>query len=349
MRIEDLISTYSYAGDIISAITCFVLLVLIRQALFFTTENDFRQVSKAIRIVMVGALANIAFALVVTYMPSFTTFVFLTRDVYHSCLLWALFLFTIYMTKLVGFPANKFNTLRDIMGIIVNIGVIADILSPITKIGFYKNDGLWYDSTYVKPFTVTYIICMVFIAYLLLGYRKRLIKQLRITFIIVELVVAAVMIVENTMDSNTFTTSTFLIPIIAVLILVHSKPFDLITGSMDKNALASFIKHANKRERNVDYVILEIRLGDMRELPLGLGRILYTTWQTYFKNAMLFNYEKGIYVMAIRRHGASDAAKARLYSLVQEELPIYYRDYMLDYKILALHYLDIVKNLDQLK
>ena len=63
MRIEDLISTYSYAGDIISAITCFVLLVLIRQALFFTTENDFRQVSKAIRIVMIGAVANIAFAL----------------------------------------------------------------------------------------------------------------------------------------------------------------------------------------------------------------------------------------------------------------------------------------------
>lgn len=349
MRIEDLISTYSYAGDIISAIICFVLLVLIRQALFFTTENDFRQVSKTIRIVMIAALANIAFALVITYMPESTAFVFLTRNVYHSCLLWALFLFTIYITKLVGFPPNKFNTLRDVMGVIVNIGIFADILSPVTKIGFYESDGLWYDSTYVKPFTVTYIICMLFIAYMLLGYRRRLIKQLRITFIIVELIVAVVMIAENAADSNTYTTSTFLIPIIAILILVHSKPFDLVTGSMDKSALASFIQHTGKRGYEVDYVILEIRLDDLREMPEGLGRILYSTWQTYFKSALLFNYDKGMYVMAIRRRGASDAAKARLYSLVQEELPIYYRDYMLDYKILALHNVDFVKNLDQLK
>ncbi|MCR5145588.1 MAG: EAL domain-containing protein [Lachnospiraceae bacterium] len=349
MNIEDLIGTYSYAGDVAAVITCFVLLVIIRQALFFTTENDFKQVAKAIRLVMVAALANIAFALVITYTPQLTVLLYLYRDIYHAFLLWALYLFTMYLTRLVGFPENKYKMLINVVGAVVNLGIFADILSPITKVGFYEENGLWYDSTYIKPFTVTYIFCMLAMAYMLLAYRKRLIRQLRVTFIAMEAIMALVMILENTQDSNTYTTFTFVVPIITILILVHSKPFDLLTGSMDQVAFASFIEHVNRRKLSVDYIILEIKLEGMKELPEGLGRVLFTTWQTHFRKAMLFNLEKGVYVLALSQKDSIESMRENIYTLIQEELPVHYRAYMLDYKMLALQNIDFIKGVEQMK
>lgn len=57
--------------------------------------------------------------------------------------------------------------------------IISVLFAAIANIGFYMDpNGLWHDPTYLKPFTITYIMLMLEIGGLLIFYQKKLSSRL---------------------------------------------------------------------------------------------------------------------------------------------------------------------------
>jgi hypothetical protein len=107
---------------------------------------------------------------------------YLTRGVYHSMLLISIYLFINYLVDILELKEKITKRIQTILAIILAISVGLDVTSPLTRFGFYydKASGVFHDASWVKPYTIGYIIFFLIIGVLLIQYGSRLFNALRI-------------------------------------------------------------------------------------------------------------------------------------------------------------------------
>ncbi|MCR5789552.1 MAG: EAL domain-containing protein [Lachnospiraceae bacterium] len=107
-------------------------------------------------------------------------------------------------------------------------------------------------------FIVTYVFFVGFIAYLLIRYRARVIRQILKSIFLIFGVCIVVFLVQGFHRQTSYTTFIFLIPIIAILYLMHSNPYDQATGVVNEASFNYLIKRiASSRS---EYVVMSLLL-----------------------------------------------------------------------------------------
>ena len=349
MTTYDLISSYTFVGDAIAFITCVVLLLIIRGSLFFSNGHSFSILKRSLVFLALGAFTNMCFYETCRHFPDSVFFIILTRTLYHVFVSCALLLFVCYTRDLLNLPNRTYSAVTKCTHVGFFIGVILDVLSPLTHFGFYYEDGLWSDSTYLKPYTFLYIYSLAIMGYLLVFYGNKMIKTIRNSLIISEIICVGIDIIENIYDSNTFATFTFLIPLIAVFTLLHSMPYDTTTGAMNSDAFTQFLKHLKKKNRVADYMILQLEVGELKDLPQELGEVLCSFWNKTFKSAHLFRLHGYIYILAIDRPVDSESFEEKIKTLVEEDFYKYYYKFHISYKsimLLSADYIETIEDMD---
>lgn len=347
MIYTELTSTYSFSGDLITMLMCAMFFIMIRESLFFSSDRNFFLFKHATWLLFFGALANILFYHLCNLPVEHVVLIYLFRDVYHVFLLTLLYIFVIYVRNIMGANGRTKSFITVSSTIILVCGMILDCISPLIKFGFYRNaDGTWVDSTYFKPYTIAYILTFVQISYLLIFYRKHIVRQIQMILASIEIICIAVLLAQNVFDSNTFTSFTYVIPMVALLVMVHSKPLDLISGAMNADAFESFLESANKDGQKISYMVLQLDLEGEESIPRELGRVLYNFWQTHFRRAVLFNLRQGLYVLAIVKNMNEKTVKDEVENLIFESFPKYYDIFRIGYWIEVLLDVDFIKNKD---
>jgi len=349
MKTIDLISNYSPIGDVITFFTCIVLLFVICNALYYANDVCFTYLKRAIHFVLVGAIANFLFAFVVSYYPAFYLAIFILRDIYHVMLLLALGTFLVYTKQLLQISGNSVEFVSWMTFSIFSVGIILDVCSPFTHFGFYKKDGLWYDSVFIKPFTFVYIYTLALLAVVFVLYSNRMIKTVKQSLVATEIIIVLILFHQNMRATNSMTAFTFLLPIIIVLILLHSKPYEANTGAVGKDSFDVFLKHTKRKGYSIDYMMLKLDTRVNREIPAELGKTMNSFWHKYFSDAALFSLDEGVYVLAINRRKKNGNTEAKIKELVNERLSEYYDKYRIQYHFLGLIDIDFINNIDELK
>jgi len=350
MQTFELVATYSPVGDMISLITFLSIFILISRSLFFDHDKAFRLIKFAMGLLMVGSTANIAFYFIcISENPSFIL-LFILRDIYHITVLFSLYLTITYLKQLLQITGPFIEKMTTVTIIIYVAGIVLDLISPFTHFGFYYENGLWSDSTYIKPYSFVYVYSMVILAFMLIVYKKRLIKPVSTSLIATISISAVIQIVENMFDSNSFTTYTYVLPIIVVIILLHSKPYNLITGAMSPNAFSSYTSHVYARNKQLDFMILKLEMQANRELPQELGKVLHSFWNGYFNKAVLFEVRKDTFALAIESDiNYVKEHDERIKELIEEKFPPYYERYHIPYKVFAIPNIDFIDNAIELQ
>lgn len=349
MTSADLIRTYSYAGDMTAVITSIVLLVVIKVCLYYSNDVYFSYIKRSIHFVLVGAAANVFFAKVCVADPDNVLLIYALRDIYHILVLLSLGIFIMYIRSILSLDGKLTKYGGTITVAVFIIGMICDVISPFTHFGFYRENGLWYDSTFIKPFTMVYIYALVYFAAMFIMYSQRMIRPVRQSLFITEFIAVLVLFYQSINDSNTFASFTFLLPIIVVFILLHSKPFDLVTGAIIGSSYNIFLEHAKKRKVAVDYMILELDTRIMKEVPTELGKTINAFWHRYFREAILFSPHKGTFVLAIMKTRRNGDTEKKINELIHEVFPRYYEKYKIQYKIFSMINVDFIKDLSELE
>lgn len=349
MTALELIRTYSPVGDVLTAVASIIILVIVKTSLYYANDLAFSYLKRSVHFIMVGSVANIFFGYVCTYHPTWVVTIFLLRDIYHVALLVSLAVFTVYIRQLLKTSGSVTSYGGILTNIVFLVGIIMDVLSPFTRFGFYYEDGVWYDATYLKPFTLVYIYALSYFVVVFIMYSQRMIRPVRQSLMVTEALAVIILLYQSEIDSNAYASFTFLLPIIVVFILLHSKPFDLTTGAINGTSFNLYIKHINNKKASVDYMVLKLDTKVIKEIPAEVGKIINSFWHKYFKEAVLFSLEPGTFALAIKRCKKNGDTEAKIEDLINNVFPKYYDKYRIQYRIVALYDINFIEDLGELE
>lgn len=349
MEYSQLISSYSPTGDIITLIIVIAFMIIIKESLFISSEYSFDVFKRAVISVTVAAGFNLLFYEACLFPEERVSLMYIARIGNNIALLSTMYSCVLYVRNMV----NVEGTAKSVVALINKITAISSgimcLLMPITHYGVYRgDDGLWHRTRYITPFGMAYVICVSVMVYLLLVYRKNFIKQISyVLMVVVSLCVLIVAIDDQTMG-NTYLSFSFLLPMMIVLIMIHSRPYDLTTGAMSAIAFENYLERSSKNRQCNDYLVMELNISNSHELPRDFGRSLYSFAAFNLNGAMIFNPIPGLYVMAVEKRAQTKYEEEQIVKWIYEICPQFYEKYGIDYKIQVYKEIDFIEDSNQL-
>ena len=339
------IHSYSPVGDFLLVIQCLLALLLIRQT-FVKKSQTFRIFKFCFGLLFIAAVSNIAFY----YTDLFSrqnSLLWILRAVYHISLLSLFCLYISYLKILIVFPektARKLSALS--LGILLVFGT-ADILAPLTGWGFQQDHyGTWYEKMLLTPFMTGYLLYLAFILFLLIRYKRRLPTELFHMLLFTEAVCAGIVVLETSMNTTSFLATTYFLPLLVVLYMLHANAYDPKTGALGSASLDEYLRQQKHTSQDTYYLCLRFDMDFEYVVTEEMGKLFYDFWTDYFRKGMLFNPSTSFFVLAVDSHNIPDATE-RAVSLIKKVFQQYYEEYKLPYKLVLFDHLDFCENLEQ--
>lgn len=334
METKDLIANYSVGGDMFLIVLCIVIMAIL--LMNFVSSNKGQTLLIVSNIFLfLASLSNLCFYYSIKFELN-PIHIYIFRDAYHVLLLSIFVIYVGYVNQLADTPQRISRILGSLSGAIALCACIADCLSPITHFGFYMiSDGLWSDPTFLKPFTIAYILEMTILGANVLFAGKRIIKSIRQLLMFTFFLCITVSLIESTFSSNTLMAMTFALPIIVVLFELHSSPYNLLNGARDFAVLGDYIVGRYSAGRKDTYMCLQLYPEEGMEFPRELGKAFYSFYDAKFKHAKLFANGLSTYVLVIPEDIERNIEE-KVSDLVKVAFARQYDKYGIDYKIAIL-------------
>ncbi len=337
MRAEELIANYTPVGDTIAILICITLWIVIKTNMSFSKDYGLKLHKRAILLVFVASISNIAFFHIIKYSEDLIVLIYLTKAIYHAALLSALFVFIIYVRNMLSLPREKTIKLTVACRVIVVAGILCECFSFYTRWGlYYQGNGLWHDYHYIKPYILIYIFCMLVMATLLIVYRNRMIAQVQMSLVMLEILCGIILVLQVLFRTNSYTTITFLLPMLELLITVHGLPYEKNTGAQNAQALDVYIKRAYKEKSDQILMVLKLYISNKEELPLELGRKLDNFYNKYLDKAALFKLDHNTYVLMVPQGEKKKQNLEIIESLIEQQFQTQYENYTIPYRVMVL-------------
>lgn len=339
------IHSYSPVGDFLLVIQCLLALFLIRQT-FVKKSQTFRIFKFCFGLLFIAAIFNIAFY----YTDLFSrqnSLLWILRAVYHISLLSLFCLYISYLKILIVFPEKTARRLSALsLGILLVFGT-ADILAPLTGWGFQQDHyGTWYEKMLLTPFMTGYLLYLAFILFLLIRYKRRLPTELLHMLLFTEAVCAGIVVLETSMNTTSFLATTYFLPLLVVLYMLHANAYDPKTGALGSASLDEYLRQQKHTSQDTYYLCLRFDMDFEYVVTEEMGKLFYDFWTDYFRKGMLFNPSTSFFVLAVDSHNIPDATE-RAVSLIKKVFQQYYEEYKLPYKLVLFDHLDFCENLEQ--
>ncbi len=341
------IHSYSPVGDFLLVLLCLLSLLLIRQT-FIKQSRTFRIFKSCFALLCVAATANIAFYYVDLFSRE-NTLLWILRSIYHTSLLSLFCLYITYLKILIVFPkdtSEKYTLLS--YGILLVFG-IADILSPLTGWGFQQDHyGAWHENLLLTPFMAGYLLYLAVILFLLVHYRRRLPTALFHMLLLTEAVCAVVVVLEAALNTTSYLATTYFLPLLVVLYMLHANAYDPKTGALGSASLDEYLRQQKQSPSSQDtyYICLRFDMDFEYVITEEMGKLFYGFWTDYFRKGRLFNPSTSFFVLAVDSRNLPDVT-ARAVTLIKKVFQKYYDEYRLPYKLLLFDHLDFCENLEQ--
>ncbi len=340
MTAMELVENYSYNIDASSIVFCVILLLIIRFVLYFSVDKKFRFVKSAIIFVFFGSLSNILFD-VVCKTSGNNYLLYFFRAVNHVSFTSCLYLYILYIDDLLGLKDGYVRAVAHFTRLMFVAFMTLDLCSPFTKIGFCYTEEGWKDSI-ISFYNGFYVYGMLLLGCMLLFYNHRLIKTVRMSLLSTVGIMGIIMVNGAIKNTNTYTSLTYVLPIVVVLITLHSRPIDFRTGAMNYESFAAYVDRYIKLKIPMDFLVLELKTTNASDVSDELGKVLTTFWYKYYANASFFTLEGDCYVLVVPRTEENGDTLAIMNELFYKVFPPYYRTFNLDYKAIGMPDMDFI-------
>jgi len=342
---------YSPTGDVITVIILLVFAVMINASLFVSMDKNFKLFKRAMVTIFMACFFNMSFYRLTMLDREYIVAIYATRALYNLSLLTTMYIFIMYLMNLAGLDQKSARTFTYIVrGSAVVLSVLL-ISTHLTHFGFYRDmsTGLWSRDGYANPFVIAYALSIIAMGYILIRYSERIILQVSIMMLTVVGLSLFTVILDNINVANEYLAFSYLLPLIGVIVMIHSKPYDLTTGAMSEEAFGDFVKRAYQEGKSLDYIAIQFMMSKgCVDIPTEVGKALYKFERACLKHGILFNLRPGLYVAVIdhSRRNAKDDAKLKEW--LNNRLGDYYGEFRLDYKIQVYHEVNFIYELRQI-
>lgn len=242
---------FGSVGDVFTVILC-IMLISLFTITYVSKGKVFHMFQAMIGLLMIASWSDLIWHSLIINDVASDTVIYIVHFVFRMALLSILCMFCFYTIELMYLEPQprKYATVYTITGAI--IFTVAEIITALTGTGFQRVDSIHFTEGY-SPFRLAYFYFLGFCIYLLIRYRKRMVTKIAISIVAVFLLCFIIFAVQTSHGQNSFTVITLTLPIIAVMYLLHSNPYETSTGAVSE---ASFNQRVNEAYKNKKELIL---------------------------------------------------------------------------------------------
>lgn len=324
---------YSPVGDVIVLGTCLVLLVLMKFAYNVKSKN-YRILQWMIGCLWVAGMSNLAYHILLNARDTVSVFwIYFFRELQHIGYFLTLFLYVIYTKDPLQLEkkTRKIITTMAGIGFLVMIGY--DILGTIFKFGYYIDESKNIHEAWELVFACGYVYFVGLLGFLVIHFRGRVVRQIIYGIMGTFVVSFSIMMIQGINGQSSFTTASFMFPVITLLYLIHSNPYNIEIGTVNLKAFEEMINftHNKKQARMLMALFMPEFEGTGKHYPKEIQEIIRQFNQAYFKGSVLFQVSNGrmILVADIAKNPHIEESMHLMLDQFHEE----YRRFQYDYKI----------------
>ena len=325
-------NNYTPVGDLVTVAICWVMLFLIAFS-YVRKTPAFRVFRVIIPTLMLSALLNITYNQLAQTTGA-TPVVYIIRCLFHTALFTVFFLFSLYITEVARLEKKATNRIL-IAATAVLLGVmIGDAISSIQ--GYYESGpGGELSSKGALIFIAGYLLFTGANIVLLFTVRRRVYKRVLLGFCSSVAMSFIILLIQGVMKgSSSFTVSSFLFPVIAMLYFIHANPYNVETGTIDGSGLADIVRFNYEKKKSFIFMSLYLPTfsGEGKELPDSIRARVREFAVTFFRGALVFQLGNGHLLLVFRKDQNPDFEHRIGKSL--NAFKDYHRLYQYDYKII---------------
>ncbi len=324
---------YSPVGDLIVVAICFVMIILVA-ASYVSKTKGFNLFLNMIGYLVLASFCDIIHHQLYTNVADGNyTAVYVIRILYHAFLFSILLLFVVYIVEIQRLEIRKRIPIMSISSIIYLTVLITDIVTAVRKTGF-RLDRNGKAISGLNIFLIGYLAFMVVIIFLMVAYRDRIYKRAMVGFYGTMAVSFIILFMQGRHGQSSFTAATFLFPIIAMMYLIHSTPYDVELGAVNAAALKDLVKYNYDKKR--DFIFMSLYLPDFdaegRIIPKELQTTIRHFSSEFFKNAVLFQVSNGHVILIAPKNNNPDHENR--INRILNSFQLEYERFQFDYKVI---------------
>ncbi len=324
---------YSPVGDIVVIAICFVMVVLVSTSYVNKTKN-FKLFLNMVFYLVLASISDILHHDLYTRVTDGNyNVIYVVRVFYHAFLFSILLLYIVYIVEMQQLEVHKRIPVMTVASLIYFTVLITDIVMTIRGTNFRLNkNGVAVSG--MNIFLIGYLAFLVEIIYLMVRYRDRIYKKAMSGFYGTMMISFVILYLQGRHGQSSFTVASFLFPIIAMLYIVHSTPYDVELGAINVMAMKDLVKYYYDKKK--EFLFMSLYLPDFdadgKVIPSDLQATIRRFAGEYFKQSVLFQISNG-HVILIAPKSLNPDHENRLNKILNS-FEIEYNKFRFDYKVI---------------
>ena len=288
------LENYSPASEITVLAVCLAMLVLLFVS-FKVRMKSFRIFAALLGMLIAAAVADLTLHYLVRHVPAAPRAVLCTmRSLYHILLFSMKHQFVAYICAGAGLPEKESRPYLTVATVLLIVFSAADTVWIFSGPGLRIVDGtLSFEGSLI--FTIGYILFAALLGIMLLRVRRRLYSRVMNGFFSVVAICVVLLAAARLLLQSTYTVTTFLLPMIAIMYLIHSNPYDATLGANDLRGLNNLIRYSDEKGKNFLFLSLYIRELDESGKTMSdeLRTLIRHAAESYYRRSTLFQVSNG--------------------------------------------------------
>lgn len=302
---------YVMAGDLITLALCMVVAILMKST-YTVKKTNLNIFTRGNLLIAIAASSSIIYHWIINHLTQDNViWLYVFRCISFVALIWTGVCFCIYIRNVGEMSKYLHGIFRfSILGM-ATIFTLLEIVAPALKVGFYVDENLEiHQNYYFDIFNFAYLYFFVSIVIMLFVYRKKLITKMMRSICYIVLLSFVIMAHQAVVLTTSYTTVTFVLPIIAILFLFHYNSYDVETGTLDQYAFNEYLDDMKGKKFSVISLSLpDIQYDKMRKLSVEFIR----KNDSFFAGSCCFRLRNNRIVLVYQKEKNSDYMKIQDY------------------------------------
>lgn len=295
---------YNAVGDMSVFVLCIALLLSLKATYTQKTRRYIFVLISIMNLMYTSSLSIFFNHYILTDIGKYNVYVVhLIHNALYIGYIFELGLFLFYILDLINYHNKKFVIGINVLTIIYSL---LELTSCWTHIGFYIDNGSPHQGSTKIIYMIWYILYIIIMLGIVIDKNKVVINKIYFTIFGVFAVSLSITVSQFFYKTETFTSLTYLIPILVVVILFHCSSYNSSFGAVDRAALNTRLESLIKGKKEFIFVNIMIpKFLTIEHLPQTSEDFKDFTQTMNYKD-YLFRYNENSFVMIFNKDAKLD-------------------------------------------
>jgi len=325
------LTDYTPVGDIIVTALCVTMAILLKQTSIQKNER-FKTMLLIFVHIMISAWSNVMYETFI-YSDGYVNpvWIYVCRIIHYFSQNCVLYQYIKYLQEPLWIPYAVKKRYKILSMIAVTASCVADVVGTFTRYGFYVNQDKTIHYGF-NTYIIIYIMFIVTVFYMLINYRSRLIKQVFWSLLLVNIVSLVLLMVQGMHNQVSFTTVAYFLPIVGIVFLFHSNPYDIETGAVSGNYFINEVE--SNIEKGNEMIIISCNMLEFSKVIKTSKKLKYELYRFFRQNirkGVLYHFPNGRLILTMIKNKNTNNNK--MLENMFEDFKKNYEEFDIDYKI----------------